>query len=182
MKNLKMFREIMSLAEDEKIAIADKTPKAIYLVSSYGRIFSLRIIEKKPNYNKKGNHFSLRNEEKNLSIHRLVGDAFIPNPENKPQINHKDGNRRNNHVNNLEWCTARENMIHAYKNGLSHPPVRRKFTDNQIRKVVKLIKEDKYTYVQAGLSEGMSYSTVAHIMTGRRRNVEGINFNEKNKS
>ena len=51
-------------------------------------------------------------------VHRLVGMAFIPNPENKPCINHKDGNPQNNHVDNLEWVTYSENTLHAYRIGL----------------------------------------------------------------
>ena len=54
-------------------------------------------------------------------IHRLVASTYISNPDNKPQINHIDGNKRNNDISNLEWCTASENMIHAFENGLSKP-------------------------------------------------------------
>lgn len=50
--------------------------------------------------------------------HRLIADTFIPNPHNLPFVNHKDGNKLNNSVDNLEWCTRSENTIHSYRNGL----------------------------------------------------------------
>lgn len=56
-----------------------------------------------------------------LSVHRLVAEAFIPNPNNYPVINHIDSNPSNNNVNNLEWCTQSHNVKYAYANGNAKP-------------------------------------------------------------
>lgn len=66
-------------------------------------------------------HLSNDGLAKHLYVHRLVAEAFIENNDNNPQVNHKNGNKSDNHISNLEWNTRSENMIHAYKNGLNAP-------------------------------------------------------------
>lgn len=72
---------------------------------------------------------------KTVKVHRLVAEAFIPNPDNKPTVNHKDGNKQNNSVENLEWATMSEQLHHAHKVGL-------KSTAGEKNPMHKLSKED----------------------------------------
>ena len=94
----------------------------LYLVTEDGKVIN-RITKKvKKTYLSKNGYerVTLWNKGKQykMSIHRLVATKYIPNLKNLPQVNHKDGNKTNNSVSNLEWCTQSENMKHAYKNNL----------------------------------------------------------------
>lgn len=62
--------------------------------------------------------------QRNHLVHRLVADAFIPNPDNKPEVNHRNGDKRDNRASNLEWATTSENQVHAYNTGLKEPAVK----------------------------------------------------------
>lgn len=106
----------------------------MYQVSNFGRVKSLsRLLNNKdgffyskekilkPRKNSRGYVCVVLNKKdggKDKTIHRLVAEAFIPNPDNKETINHKDANQTNNHVDNLEWNTQKENVHHAMENGL----------------------------------------------------------------
>lgn len=95
-----------------------------YQISNYSRIKSFKndkITILKPLIDKNGYLqivFSKNGQHKWFKLHRLVAQAFIPNPENKPQVNHIDGNKMNNHVSNLEWVSQSENNNHAVNTGL----------------------------------------------------------------
>jgi hypothetical protein len=97
-----------------------------YWVSNYGEIISYRkgntkkldnipvLLKYRNSSSRKGkNYYSVQLNKKNYYIHRLVASAFILNPENKNQVNHIDNNPKNNRVDNLEWVTQSENMIHS---------------------------------------------------------------------
>ena len=105
--------------------------EGIYEVNNFGKVKRLPQIYHNRKFKEKAlnicynpgtgyEYVSLRKNKhnKNYSVHRLVAQAFIPNPNNYSDVNHKDGNKRNNNVNNLEWCTRSYNLAHAIKIGL----------------------------------------------------------------
>lgn len=130
-----------------------------YKISNLGRVKSLHYLrsnkEKLLSINKsaKNGYYYVclcngTGRVKSAKIHRMVAEAFIPNPQNKRYINHKDGNKHNNFVGNLEWVTPLENNLHAYHVLHKHPMHGYKYDKNKnSRKVEQWYISDKgYKY------------------------------------
>lgn len=108
-----------------------------FKISNYGRIYNKRKDNELKSWtnNRNGYICSMLCEnsvKKNVRVHILVAKAFIPNPDNKPFVNHIDGDKTNNLSNNLEWVTQSENQLHAHKTKLQ---VNAKGTQSKLSKV-----------------------------------------------
>ena len=152
----------------------------LFMISNYGRVWSKRsnkILKQGTNKNGYKVISSKIGGRKGKSIckkvHRWVAEAFIDNPDDKPFVNHKDGNKTNNNETNLEWCTSKENIVHAYQTGLI---VSLKGEYNHNSKLT----EDDVRYIKRNYSPGcrmngqramarrfnVRHSTIQRVLTG----------------
>lgn len=171
-----------------------------YQVSNYGNVRSLpRLINSsrgrqrihkgimvKPCIENKRSYvirLSRNNSDTTIKLHRLVAKHFIPNPENKRYINHIDGNPKNNHVSNLEWCTAHENMIHSYRVLGRRRPMQgvtgEKHQSSKPVYVTKLGGSNPVRFVSLRLAcaaTGVSNPCASNVCTGKRKATKGFVF------
>lgn len=110
---------------------------------------------------------------KDCYVHRLVAQTFIPNPENKPVVNHKDADKTNNKLENLEWCTYKENTIHAVQNGLityGFETANSRYTEKQIRDVFQKMEEG-WRYKDISEITGVEYQHIINLRNNVRHKI-----------
>jgi len=159
-----------------------------YEVSNFGRVKSLsRIVPRSDSgyltvgerilkYGKARGYKKIVLTRKGKSItttvHRLLALMFIPNPKNKAQVNHKDGNKQNNSLDNLEWVSCSENAQHAYDTGLRKAPTHAKdwITHKRAKKILTHLHKGN-TIKSTSIKFKISISSVNKIKAGRHRKI-----------
>lgn len=154
--------------------------ETIYQVSNLGRVKNIkfdRIL--KGSKDKDGYPITILSKngrQSNKSTHRLVAEAFILNPENKPQVNHIDEDKTNNVVSNLEWCTIKENCNHGTRN------VRHSNTRSKAIIAIDIANGEYNEYVsskECAKRLGLSSGNIASVLTGRIKQTKGYIFKYK---
>lgn len=134
-----------------------------YLIGEAGEVFSVRKGRLlKPCLNENGYlyiSFWKHNRQQSRTVHRLVAEAYIPNPDNKPIVNHLDANRSNPHKDNLEWRTQSENVKHAYN--LGNMSAKRNFSTAELQWLfLEVLKGTSMTALAIRMAVGLSRLTV----------------------
>lgn len=138
-----------------------------YLITEDGKVYNKKWKRYvKPQLNGRG-YYRVYIAGKMRFVHRLVAEKYIPNPENKPQVNHKDGNKLNNNVNNLEWVTSKENSIHALKNGLMRIEERHPFAKLKREEVIYIKSHPEKTRKELAQMFNISENTIRDIRKGK---------------
>lgn len=114
-------------------------------------------------------------------VHRLVAEAYIPNPEGKPEVNHKNGDKSDNDESNLEWVTRSENSLHAYELGLRTPnrgQLGRTNEKSVLSKPVLRISKDgqimeRYPSMSEAQRQGYSQGNIGSVIAGKRQSHKG---------
>lgn len=121
---------------------------------------------------------SYEGKKKNCLVHRAVALAFLPNPDNKREVNHKDGSKTNNLLSNLEWATSKENQEHAMEHGLQRVLIGEecgiaKLTEDKVREIRRLHSTGEYSHSQLGklfdigkrnITQIVNYRTWKHVV------------------
>ena len=138
-----------------------------YQITYDGRVINKRWgREVKPQKNGKG-YLRVFMAGKLRFVHRLVAELYVPNPENNPQVNHKDGNKLNNHADNLEWVSNQVNRDHAVKNDLVVHGERCPWAKLTL-KDVKFIREHPETSAtELAIRFGVAHTTVRSVRNGK---------------
>lgn len=160
MENVEIWKDVMGY-------------EGLYRISSKGRIFSItKQIIKSLQINKKDGYtrvtLSKNSKHRSYPVHRLVAQAFLENPENKPTVNHIDGNKNNNFLENLEWATHREQVLHAIETGLLVPKRgenhhNSKLNNNSVKEIKDLLENTNKTQVEISNQFGVSKSQITNI-------------------
>lgn len=152
--------------------------EGIYEISSYGRLRSLKF-NRLRYFNLKADGWGYvivvlhkKGKREAVRFHRLVASHFIANPDNKKEVNHKDGNKLNNRVDNLEWVTPEENMKHAFSTKLNVPKKGEKHQGSKLSNRKAQMIKDLYAtgiYKQSDIGEefNISQTRVSAIVLGQ---------------